>query len=156
MPPKKGCETWMISPTATIIYPWLKIYCISISRQKSMGGITSNFVTFWGVMYRICAGNTKTTAVYLPSSIISFDIDGLVQERRNPSALAMVLRLCCTNRRYSYSEYQFITRLLPFLLYSPVKRLEHYKSIFLSCWRKRKTLWREVFFSCEDWVTPLL
>ena len=26
-----------------------------------------------------------------------YDIDGLVQERRNPSALTMELRLCCTN-----------------------------------------------------------
>ena len=45
---------------------------------------------------------TSTTSVtYSPAArflMVVGQVDGLVQERRNPSALAMELRLSCTNR----------------------------------------------------------
>ena len=58
--------------------------------------IARNLVGFFKATYESNAWILKVPRD-LVASFLSFHIDGLVQERRNSSALAMELRLSCTD-----------------------------------------------------------
>ena len=57
---------------------------------------------------------TRSKITRHSQNCVDEEIDGLVQERRNPSALAMELRLSCTNHRYNYwAEFELTQHPIP-------------------------------------------
>ena len=76
--------------TSMLCWRWLnRMQSSSVPRRLAEGVWKREGMSSWAA--------SRLVGSYMQSRIVSWHIDGLVQERRNPSALAMELRLSCTN-----------------------------------------------------------